>query len=182
MDRSRLLGISGGSRKIQISIAAEKNLRDYPCPAGGCILTDKNFSDRFRDYLRFTKRPSVSDIPLLKVGRHFRHESGDNIIVARNENECRMLKDLYRENDHLLVPLGFSGPVVILQGDRFGVAVDKMLEYTKRYVDKNTLIKHCHIKKKIIVSLHEVSQHFNISLDPSSPGPENTLSPTDYEN
>ncbi|NIR17735.1 MAG: hypothetical protein GWN86_29065, partial [Desulfobacterales bacterium] len=85
IDRSKLLGISGRSRKEQISLATEKGIVDYPCPAGGCLLTDKNFADRMRDYFLYTKEPSMKDIPLLKVGRHFRLDSGDKVIVARNK-------------------------------------------------------------------------------------------------
>ncbi len=132
VDRKKLLGISGRSRKIQMSLAAEKGLKDYPCPAGGCLLTDKNFAERIRDYFAFTKKPSMRDIPILKVGRHIRLESGDKVIIARNEHECRLLKKLASPEDRILVPKGFSGPVVILQGESIKGAVTKMIQYTKR--------------------------------------------------
>lgn len=153
VDRSKLLGITGRSRKVQISLAAENGIRDYPCPAGGCLLTDKNFASKMRDYLTFTEHPSIRDIPLLKVGRHFRLDSGDKVIVARNENECKTLKGLYRQKDHLLVPVDFSGPVVILQGNSMGAAVEKMLKYTKRPVQETSRITHWHRGKDKIASL-----------------------------
>jgi tRNA U34 2-thiouridine synthase MnmA/TrmU len=165
VDRNRLLGISGRSRKIQISLAAEKGIRDYPCPAGGCLLTDKDFSDRMRDYLRFTEYPSIKDIPLLKVGRHFRLENGDKVIVARNNHECKMLKRLYRERDHLLSPMDFSGPAVILQGSLLDAAVEKMLKYTKRSVEKDSRISHLYRGKCSRVALgeilHNVPSHYS---------------------
>ncbi|MBW2000225.1 MAG: hypothetical protein JRJ29_19985, partial [Deltaproteobacteria bacterium] len=49
VDRKRLLGIKGRSRKIQMTLAAEKGIKDYPCPGGGCLLTDRNFAHRMRD-------------------------------------------------------------------------------------------------------------------------------------
>jgi len=156
IDRHRLLGISGRSRKIQISLAAEKGIRDYPCPAGGCLLTDREFSDRMRDYLRFTEHPSIRDIPLLKVGRHFRLENGDKVIVARNRHECEMLKKLYRERDHLLLPMDFSGPAVILQGSLLDVAVEKMLKYTKRSIQETSRISHLYKGKCSIAALGEI--------------------------
>ena len=171
VDRSRLLGISGRSRKIQISLAAEKGINDYPCPAGGCLLTDKNFSDRFRDYLRFTKCPSIRDIPLLKIGRHFRLENGDKIIVARNEDECKQMQSLYREKDHLFVPLGFSGPVVILKGASIKAALDKMLQYTKRSVNENGRITHYHMGKKEILPFNEISRHTDALSRVAAPQP-----------
>jgi tRNA U34 2-thiouridine synthase MnmA/TrmU len=59
IDRTKLLGISGRSRKRQISLADEKDIKDYPCPAGGCLLTDRHFADKIRDYLAFTKQPCL---------------------------------------------------------------------------------------------------------------------------
>lgn len=156
VDRRRLLGIRGRSRKTQISLAAEKGIRDYPCPAGGCLLTDKHFSDNMRDYFLFAKRPSMKDIPLLKSGRHFRLESGDKVIVARDAQECKMLQNLCTESDHLLVPLDFSGPAVILQGSSLETAVEKMLQYTKRSFQENARITHWYKGKEKILSLGEI--------------------------
>ncbi len=156
VDRSRLLGISGRSRKEQISLATEKGIEDYPCPAGGCLLTDKNFADRMRDYFAFTERPSMEDIPLLKVGRHFRLDSGDKVIVARNQQECSTLKRICPDTDHLLSPVNFSGPVVVLQGTRLEAAVEKLLEYTKRKISEDARIVHRHGGKSEILRLPRV--------------------------
>jgi tRNA U34 2-thiouridine synthase MnmA/TrmU len=153
VDRNKLLGISGRSRKTQISLAVEKGIRDYPCPAGGCLLTDKNFSDRIRDYFAYTECPSIRDIPLLKIGRHFRIDGGDKIIVARNEQESNELKNLCRENDHLFIPFDFKGPTVILQGDSLKTAVEKMIRYTKRSVGEVSRITHVFRGKTSILPL-----------------------------
>jgi tRNA U34 2-thiouridine synthase MnmA/TrmU len=61
VDRSKLLGISGRSRKKQISLAAEKGIKDYSCPAGGCLLTYRYFTVKMRDYFAFTKQPTIRD-------------------------------------------------------------------------------------------------------------------------
>lgn len=153
VDRSKLLGITGRSRKVQISLAFEKGIKDYPCPAGGCLLTDMNFASKMRDYFSYTKQPSIRDIQLLKVGRHFRLESGDKVIVARNESECKTLKRLYRKKDHLLAPAGFAGPVVILQGNSVEEAVEKLLRYTKRTVGRISRINHSHRGKDKVIFL-----------------------------
>ena len=163
--REKLLRISGRSRKPQIALAAEKDIRDYPCPAGGCLLTDKHFSEKMRDYLEFTDRPSIRDIPLLKVGRHFRLTSGDKVIVARDEQECKSLMTLFRENDHLLTPVNFPGPVIILQGNDTQSAVRKMLRYTKEVYWKNARITIRHEGKDHILSLDEIN-HIAISNNP----------------
>ncbi len=156
VDKSEMLDITGRSRKTQISLAAEKGIKDYPCPAGGCLLTDKNFSRKIRDYFTFTEHPSIKDISILKVGRHFRFDSGDKVIVARNEKECKMLKKLCRLGDHLLFPMDFSGPSVILQGDLMKAAAEKMVQYTKRSIPENARIYHRYMKKTDIISLNEM--------------------------
>jgi tRNA U34 2-thiouridine synthase MnmA/TrmU len=165
--REKLLGISGRSRKTQIALAAEKDIRDYPCPAGGCLLTDKYFSERMRDYLKFTDKPSIRDIPLLKVGRHFRLEGGDKLIVARNEQECKTLQNLYREKDHLLTPIDFPGPILILQGNSIQAAIEKMLHYTKPVYRKNVRINCLHRGKNQILTFDEKADQTSekISLD-----------------
>ena len=160
VDRSKLLGISGRSRKEQISLATEKGIEDYPCPAGGCLLTDKNFADRMRDYFAYTETPSMKDIPLLKVGRHFRLDSGDRVIVARNKQECNTLKKICPNTDHLLSPVNFSGPVVVLLGTGLEAAVEKMLEYTKRKISEDARIAHRHAGKGEILCLPRVPLPF----------------------
>jgi tRNA-specific 2-thiouridylase len=156
VDRSKLLSISGRSRKEQISLATEKGIENYPCPAGGCLLTDKNFADRMRDYFAFTEMPSMKDIPLLKVGRHFRLGNGDKVIVARNKQECNTLKRICPDTDHLMSPINFSGPVVVLQGMHLEAAVEKLLEYTKRKISEDARVVHQHGGRSEILRLARV--------------------------
>ena len=133
VDRNKLLSISGRSRKDQIHLAQEKGITDYPCPAGGCLLTDKNFAGRLKDYFLFSPKPSIQDMALLKTGRHFRLENGDKVIVSRNEEEGERLMELHQQDDYLLVPENFSGPVVVLQGKDIQMAIQKLLFYTKKF-------------------------------------------------
>jgi tRNA U34 2-thiouridine synthase MnmA/TrmU len=153
IDRSKLLGISGRSRKKQISLAADKAIKDYPCPAGGCLLTDRHFADKMRDYFAFTKQPSVRDMALLKIGRHFRLVNGDKIIVARNEYECKMMKNIHFEKAHLLVPFDFSGPSVILQGSSLDHAIEKIIRYSKGAVKTTARLTHLFQGKNCMVNV-----------------------------
>jgi tRNA U34 2-thiouridine synthase MnmA/TrmU len=155
VDRTKLLDISGRSRKKQIALADEKDIKDYPCPAGGCLLTDRYFADKMRDYLAFTKQSSIRDIPLLKIGRHFRLPNGDKVIVARNENECKSLNNLCAKNDHLLVPFDFRGPTALLQGNSFHAAIGKIFYYTKGSVQKTARLTHLYKSKTKIIYLRD---------------------------
>ena len=72
VDREELKDIQGRRSLPQCAIAQEIGVYDYPCPSGGCLLTDPHFSKRLRDYLDHEGSPNVTDMMLLRVGRHFR--------------------------------------------------------------------------------------------------------------
>jgi len=113
VDRSKLLGFEGRSRKPQIALAKEKKIADYPCPAGGCLLTDKLFAEKLGDYFQYCQAPSVHDMPLLKVGRHFRLKSLKKIVVARDEQEGLALERLAQPEKYLFIPVDFCGPTIL---------------------------------------------------------------------
>lgn len=141
VERKKLLEIQGRSRKLQIKLAAEKGITDYPSPAGGCLLTDKNFSERMRDYFQHTSNPLMRDIPLLKIGRHFRIANGDKVIVARDEKEGIALQRLAKDEHQLFYPQNFSGPVVLLKGTDRKTAMQKLLEYTVKKLPAKAVIE-----------------------------------------
>ncbi|HUH66697.1 MAG TPA: 7-cyano-7-deazaguanine synthase, partial [Syntrophales bacterium] len=75
VDRQKLLAISGRSRKEQIGLAERFSISDYPCPAGGCLLTDKEIAARLRDLFDHVPDYDMTDLHFLKIGRHFRFNS-----------------------------------------------------------------------------------------------------------
>ena len=117
VDRKRLYGLSGRSRKPQMKLAKEFNIKDYPTPAGGCLLTDEVFSRRLKDLLSFDPDPSINRIELLKVGRHFRAPTGCKIIVGRNKQENRVIESLADEEDVIVKTLSVPGPTVLVSGE-----------------------------------------------------------------
>jgi tRNA U34 2-thiouridine synthase MnmA/TrmU len=94
VDRDKLMGITGRSRKEQIALAHDLGVVDYPCPAGGCLLTDKTFSIKVRDLFAHSDDVTMADLNLLKVGRHFRMADGRKVIVSQNEDANRRLEAL----------------------------------------------------------------------------------------
>ena len=141
VNREYLLSINGRSRKPQIALAAQKNISDYRCPAGGCLLTDVHFTARLKDYFNYVDNPKSADIPLLKIGRHFRLENGDKIIVARDEQEGEKLIQLHRKDWTILEPMNFSAPVVMFEGMDRNAALKKMMEYTNHETPVDAMIK-----------------------------------------
>jgi len=137
VDRNGLLDIRGRSRKRQIALAKEFGITDYEWPAGGCLLTYKEFSAKLRDLFTHKKRVSLRDVELLKVGRHFRF--GENkIIVGRNENENKALLQLKAKNDYYFEAQGCGSPVTLLQGPKTRKAVEKAAKLTAYHSDQKT--------------------------------------------
>lgn len=116
VDREKLLSIKGRSRKPQIRLAKEFGINDYPCPAGGCLLTDPGFAARMRDLIKHTPSFTTNDIQVLKTGRHFRLTDKAKLTVGRNEKENNRLTGLAQEDDTLLFPKDVNGPTALIRG------------------------------------------------------------------
>jgi len=138
VDRERLLDIAGRSRKEQIRLANEWEIGDYPCPAGGCLLTDRTFSIKVRDLFDHCDDPDMTDIHLLKVGRHFRFADGRKAIVARNEAENRKLEGLCRGKMPVFIADGFSGPSIGIHGKNGAAPEDLLSRFFTRYSKPGT--------------------------------------------
>lgn len=116
VDREALSDIRGRGRRPQMDLAEKLQLGDYPCPAGGCLLTDKHFAGRLREHIDSTGGLKMSDVPPLKIGRHFRLPSGARLILGRDQKECEQIERMAGESDALLVPNNISGPSGLLSG------------------------------------------------------------------
>jgi tRNA U34 2-thiouridine synthase MnmA/TrmU len=116
VDRGRLLDIQGRSRRRQFELAAAYGIRDYPTPAGGCLLTDPSFSRRLKDLLERGPAADAHHIELLKHGRHFRIRDGVTAAVGRNAVDNEALAALRGPGDELLQTLDVPGPVVVISG------------------------------------------------------------------
>ncbi|TET50796.1 MAG: DUF814 domain-containing protein [Anaerolineales bacterium] len=135
VDRDRLLGIQGRSRKAQMALADERGVVDYPCPAGGCLLTDPAFSRRMRDLVETVPGFDLNDVHLLKIGRHFRLLPSAKAVVGRNEGENDRVVHLARQGDLLFQVPDCGSPVTLLRG---GVGQDEIrlaAAITARYSD-----------------------------------------------
>lgn len=116
IDREQLLAIHGRSRSEQFLLATALEIGDYPCPSGGCLLTDPGFSLRFEDLLAGERESfTLTDVKLLKYGRHYRVNKKTKIIVGRNESENKKLKMIVGPGDILLECIGFEGPTTVVR-------------------------------------------------------------------
>ena len=114
VERERMLDIQGRSRKRQLALAQARNLTEFGAPAGGCLLTEQGFTVKLREL--FAKGNfDLRDVRLLKMGRHFRIGSV-KVVLGRNEEENRKIKEMTREGDILLSAEHFPGPVALVCG------------------------------------------------------------------
>lgn len=140
IDREKLYGMSGRSRKPQIALAKELGLTAYQQPAGGCLLTDPIFSFRLRELLAKTPSPSKREIRLLRVGRHFRTGEGVKIIIGRDERDNEALEKLAEPGDYLLHVGGdYGGPLVLAEPGISEEGLDLAAALCARYSAARTL-------------------------------------------
>ncbi len=116
VDREKLLGLSGRGRKPQMKLAEELGIRNYPSPAGGCVLTDPILANRIRDF--FLRQPvvTINEVLLLEVGRHFHLPDEGWLILGRDEEENQRLEALGESEDFFLKIDGIPGPLGLLRG------------------------------------------------------------------
>ncbi|MBU2109863.1 tRNA 4-thiouridine(8) synthase ThiI [Patescibacteria group bacterium] len=136
VDRNKLFDFNGKSRKQQIKLAKKLKISYYPSPAGGCLLTDKEFGRRLKTMMEKFKADNITpnDLALLKLGRHFWFEN-NLAIVGRNKGENEKLEKLKQKKDKLLVPK-FPGPSVLIKGKKIdnkliSKAKDLIFKYSK---------------------------------------------------
>ncbi len=119
VDREKLYGFSGRTRKPQMALAKEFGFEDYAQPAGGCcFLTDAQYSAKLADLwqARGDKSYELDDIMLLKVGRHLRPAPDFKIIISREEGEGNFLQG-YRNQYVSLKTTSHPGPLALIDGN-----------------------------------------------------------------
>jgi tRNA U34 2-thiouridine synthase MnmA/TrmU len=147
IDRNKLLDIKGRSRKIQLDLAKKIGLKEIPTPAGGCLLTEPNFSRRLKDLIEHQKLISKRDLELLKLGRHFRID-GVKIIVGRNKEENEKLLKLSKPED-IIIKAEEPSPILLIpqsiENEKILEIAGKIAGYYSDHRDKEKVkikIKH----------------------------------------
>jgi tRNA U34 2-thiouridine synthase MnmA/TrmU len=143
VEREKLYSFEGRNRKPQIALAKELGIKEYPSPAGGCYLTDVDFSIRLRDSFEHGE-DSVSDLQLLHFGRHFRLKSGAKLIVGRDEKENNKIEILAGDNDFLIEGVGFGSPLALLKNSKNPGDIDISsyicIRYSKKRDEKSVKV------------------------------------------
>jgi len=129
VNRGRLLNIKGRNRERQMELAKKFKIKEYPNPAGGCLLTDQKFSERLMKMLDYWPECTPSDVELLKWGRVFwvtlkalkdsKRSQKVLIVVGRNKEECEKLEKLAKIGDVVMELRDIKGPLTVV---RFSIA------------------------------------------------------------
>lgn len=158
VNRDMLLDISGRSRKIQMELAEKWGIKDYPSPAGGCKLTEPNYSNRLKELLQYKKSPDSKDLELLKFGRHFRVSEKCKIISTRTGEEAKSIKKYLTSEDMIFLAEDFKGSMVIIVGEASDEDVKFAAKVTGRYCKGRD-------EAKIKIKYNYVSKALNNHID-----------------
>jgi len=115
VQRERLLDIEGRSRKRQMQLARQFGIIDYPSPAGGCLLTDKGFSNRLRDLFAHRQECTENELHLLKYGRHFRLNPEARLIVGRTRCDNEQILKYHDPCTEMIINVkDYPGPTALI--------------------------------------------------------------------
>jgi tRNA U34 2-thiouridine synthase MnmA/TrmU len=160
INRDWLMEINGRSRKIQLELAAEYGVEDYPTPAGGCLLTDVYYSVRLKDLFDHQETYSANEIYLLRCGRHFRLSPQTKLIVGRDENDNNRIEKLAGHDDYLIEVKDAGSPVAILSGTANEEDINLAAAIVAGYSDSKT-------RPKVAVDIDRLGQNRKIKVIPA---------------
>jgi len=148
VDREKLYGFQGRSRKSLIKLAREFGFADIPTPSTGCALTEPRFSKKVFDLIEMPTLAKRWDFDLLKHGRHFRYDAETKVVLGRDQEENYRLVALHEAPDArstaMLYPENYYGPHAMLIGpprpDALEFTAALILRYA-REVPEQPLVK-----------------------------------------
>lgn len=135
LNRKSLMAIKGRSRKEQLLLTKNWKLKNYTTPAGGCLLTDKVFSQRLAKILAFFSKRLPSVLGLANLGRHF-WLGKVLLVVGRDQKENEKIKTLAQNKDCLIELKNIPGPTTLIKGEVDDRIIEKAKRITQKYAPK----------------------------------------------
>ena len=153
-----------------MALATEFGLTDYPAPAGGCLLTEPNYSFRLRELLDHDPAPSLEDLALLRLGRHFRLSPKCKVIVGRDEEENKSLLAIADNKWFYLIAENCGSPVTVIRGEANEDIIQASASICARYSSARTLPEvdvglycgHEIIQLKVVPANDDILKRFKI--------------------
>ncbi len=135
---------------------------EYPNPAGGCLLTDRGFSNRLKELLEKNNNSEKRDLQLLSVGRHFRLTDTAKLILGRDKSENEELETFLTEADYLITALDIPGPWCLIVGQVKGdEPIKKAAQICAAYSDTeekeqcSVIVEYKGQKKEVLVIVNK---------------------------
>jgi tRNA U34 2-thiouridine synthase MnmA/TrmU len=135
VERDRLYGFHGRSRKPQMALAKRLGIAEYPQPAGGCcFLVDEAYSRRLQDFLDHEGPEALTTERafLLAVGRHLRLPSNRKVVVGRHKEENAYIAT-QGDAGVLMTTIDTAGPMTLVIGDATEREIEQAARMTARY-------------------------------------------------
>ncbi len=128
VSREELCAITGRSRKEQLKLTRKFNVsvEDYANPAGGCLLTDKEYSYKLRDLIECSNKLTLREVAFLNKGRHFRISKDFKVIVGRDKEENELLERMAGDSAVKLWAKKHTGPLCLGIGESSEENIDIM--------------------------------------------------------
>jgi len=142
--REWFLDLRGKRRLNQLKLAEKLGLKNFPQPAGGCLLTNCGFSRKVRDLINYNELNAFT-AEVVKVGRHFRVD-GIKVVVGRNEEEDLYISRNCKGLGYIIEPLTVAGPAGFIMTK--GYLNDSLLETTLKIIGR-----YCDEKHNILFSV-----------------------------
>lgn len=155
--REWLYDISGRKRNRQLELARLFNIEEYKTPAGGCLLTDIQFSKRLKFLIGIKGKPNREELELLRIGRHF-YIDGSWFLIGRNDRENRLLRNskIWR---YMFFTIDYPGPTgIIVEGKLVETAIRVLVRYSDAPKD-------IPVRVRVLVSSGESYITESVSLD-----------------
>jgi len=127
VDKADMLSMHGRGRQEQMNLAKELGVTSFPPPAGGCLLTDRNYCLRLKD-LMDRKEMNPQSLEILSYGRHFRISNNAKLIVGRDEADNDALEALFTDG-YKLYAKDIMGPLGLVIGNEVSEA-DLQIAYS----------------------------------------------------
>jgi tRNA-specific 2-thiouridylase len=163
VDVEKLPKFSGRNRTPQIELAKHYGLKDYPAPAGGCLLTEDRFGRKLKDLLDHegldTDRTNAW---LLPTGRHMRLAENVKIIVGSCKEDNDILEATAPAGDLRITCPDLPSPLVIAPAHCTGEQIQTAAEICARYA-KNPE------KKPVKVEVKKGSEESILYVSPMHP-------------
>ena len=158
IEREKLFGIHGRSRRVLLQLAARYGIENPPMPSAGCALTSPAFAKKVRDV--FGHHPDYErwEFEILKMGRHFRLDPKTKVVVARNQNQNEYFENLHPPGTALLTCRNFAGPHALLIGEKNAENLEKAGRLMLRYAPQRPELCEIQVEKAGETEVIAVSQ------------------------